>query len=129
MGRLSEHFVEDEFACRHCGVARAHPALVDGLERLRELAYPSGLIVRSGYRCDDHNTAAGGAQLSQHQYGAAADVDLRAELDAVRALGVFSGIGYQVLGGRRLVRHVDVRHAGPHNWTSSTPARPALWRY
>lgn len=132
MGDLSANFSQTEFVCRHCrrlpqlGIV---PALITGLEKLRALAYPSGLIIRSGYRCPTHNTVVGGAKNSQHLYGSAADVDLRAELADVKALKVFSGIGWQAVGGRRLIRHVDVRHASGHNTTSGTTARPTTWEY
>lgn len=129
MTRLSTHFVSTEFACPHCGVVLTHPALISGLERLRALAYPRGLVVRSGYRCPVHNRDVGGATSSQHLYGTAADVDLRAELAAVKDLGSFSGIGWQLVGGRQLVRHVDVRHATSHNTTGGTTAHPTLWSY
>ncbi len=133
--KLSEHFSLAEFACRHCGVAKAHPELVAGLERLRAVGYAaSGLPIMSGYRCPLHNAAVGGASLSQHRNGAAADVPLAVELDDVRALVAFSGIGWQWVGRfgkrRRLVRHVDVRHAVPeHNVTGGTLRRPTIWSY
>jgi uncharacterized protein YcbK (DUF882 family) len=130
MGALSPHFTAAEFACPHCRVSKALPALVLGLERLRTLGYSSGLVVRSGYRCPVHNKAVGGAANSQHRYGSAADVDLRVSLASVVALGVFSGVGWQTAaGGRRLVRHVDVRHASGHNTTGGTPAHPTTWEY
>lgn len=127
--RLSTHFTLREFRCPCCGKEKALPVLVIGLEKLRALAYPKGLIIRSGYRCSSHNTAVGGAKNSQHLYGAAGDVDLRAQLDEVIALGVFSGIGYQRINGRDLVRHVDVRHVSGHNTTGGTPTHPTTWRY
>lgn len=127
--RLSAHFMLSEFACPHCGVAKALPELVAGLEKLRALAYPGGLIVRSGYRCPEHNRAVGGAADSQHLYGSACDVDLVANTRDVAALGAFSGIGWQVSGGRHLVRHVDVRHASGHNTTGGTTANPSTWEY
>jgi len=126
---LSTHFTLKEFRCPCCGVEKALPALVTGLERLRALAYPSGLVIASGYRCSSHNPAVGGAKGSQHLYGAAADVDLRATLEDVKALTSFSGIGYQHINGKNLVRHVDVRHVSGHNATGGTPSHPTTWRY
>jgi hypothetical protein len=132
MGDLSTHFSRSEFVCRHCrrlpprGVV---PELIVGLEALRALAYPGGLIIDSGYRCSAHNRAVGGATGSQHLYGAAADVTPRAALAAVKALKVFSGLGWQRIGGRDLVRHVDVRHASGHNGTRGTTTRPTTWEY
>jgi len=131
---LSAHFSAGEMACRHCGEVRALPELLEGLERLRSAHYATtGLVVVSAYRCRTHNAAVGGAAVSQHRYGAAADVPMVATLDQVQALGVFSGIGWQWVGRlgrrRRLVRHVDVRHASPVNPTSGSVARPSTWQY
>lgn len=115
------------------------PVLVAGLERLRTLGYTrGGLAIRSGYRCPDRNEqlrAQGGivAKDSQHLFAAAADVDLVVELGAVVDLGAFSGIGWQYVGRvgkrRKLVRHVDVRHASGRNTTGSTQSRPSIWQY
>jgi hypothetical protein len=133
--QLSPHFVLSEFACRcggklpGCRVAVALPALVTGLEALRTLAYPHGLAIESGYRCPERNRQVGGAKDSQHQYGSAADVALVAQLGDVARLGVFSGIGWQQVGGRQLVRHVDVRAVSGHNFTRGTAAHPTLWEY
>lgn len=133
MGDLSEHFSRAELACRHCRTLPARapglPVLVDGLEALRALAYPAGLVLASGYRCPDRNAAVGGATSSQHLHAAAADVPLVAELAKVVALRRFSGIGWQMVGGRKLVRHVDVRHASGHNTTGGTVRRPTTWEY
>jgi hypothetical protein len=137
--QLSEHFDSAEFACRcggrfkDCKGELAVPALVDGLEALRAIAYPRGLVLASAYRCPGRNAVVGGATHSQHQYGAAADVALAAELGETINLGVFSGIGWQHVGRlgsrRKLVRHVDVRHASGRNLTGGTVAKPTLWQY
>ncbi len=132
MGNLSAHFSDAEFTCRHCGRldGRVLPELVAGLEALRASAYSvTGLTIASGYRCAEHNRAVGGAAQSQHVLRAAADVQPRVTLAHVRELGAFSGIGWQLIGGRRLVRHVDVRHASAHNPTGGTTTRPTTWEY
>jgi hypothetical protein len=130
---LSTHFSVGEFACKHCGLVQVNSHLVDALERLRDVGYPSGLTIVSGYRCKAHNAAVGGASQSQHRHGTAADIPARLTVDQVKALGVFSGIGWQWEGTwprrRKVVRHVDVRHAGPHNPTGGSTARPTMWKY
>lgn len=128
----SEHFWFTEFACKcgrkTCAGIKVERELLVGLEKLRTLSYPKGLEVVSGYRCPEHNAAVGGARDSQHQYGCAADLHPTVRADAVLGLRAFSGIGAQgSLDG--LVRHVDVRHAGPRNVTQSSTAHPARWHY
>lgn len=71
---LSKNFRLVEFASKD-GADRVlvHPALIDGLERLRSaLGHP--LTVTSGYRTPEHNRAIGGATASFHMRGMAADV-------------------------------------------------------
>lgn len=111
--RLSPHFVEREFACKHCGRVRVSPHLVQHLERLRALVGRPCNIV-SGYRCAEHNAAVGGASRSRHLHGDAADL-IRgyATLDQAVAAG-FTGIGTRGI----YAVHVDVR-----------PGPAARWRY
>ena len=85
--------------------ARVPAALVHGLEALRSLAYPRGLTIESGYRCLARNAQLpNAAKDSQHLYAAAADVQPAAMLGQVLALHAFSGVGWQEVGGLRLVR-------------------------
>lgn len=133
MGDLSPHFSAAEFACRHCHKLDGPVvhALVTGLEALRGVAYSDlGLEIVSGYRCAAYNRSLkNAAKDSQHLRRAAADVPLRATLEVVKGLGVFSGIGWQLFNGRRLVRHVDVRHASGRNTTGGTVQHPTVWEY
>ncbi len=70
---LAQNFRLAEFQCRHCGVVKIDPELVRRLQKMRdEIGQP--LIINSGYRCETHNRAIGGAKDSQHLYGRAADV-------------------------------------------------------
>lgn len=128
----SAHFWFTEFACQchrpTCPGIRVLRPLLIGLEKLRDLAYPRGLRMVSGYRCPEHNRAVGGARYSQHQYGSAVDLYPVARAADVLELGVFSGVGAQTtIDG--LVRHVDVRHASGHNTTESTVRKPSRWHY
>lgn len=123
-GSASPHFRFSEFACRHCRWISVDRALVLGLERYRALV--GAVEVVSAYRCIRHNQAVGGAPNSQHLYGNGADIPAVLDIEPVKALRVFSGIGYQ--GATRKVRHVDVRHAGP-NTTGGTPDQPTVWQY
>jgi zinc D-Ala-D-Ala carboxypeptidase len=122
-GALSAHFKAAEFACR-CGgkysacrriwVTRAQ---LRALETYRAKAGPVSIV--SGCRCPTHNKTVGGASASQHMAGKAADVPGALTVASVKALRVFSGIGYKGSTGR--VVHVDTR-------PGSTTA-PTTWVY
>ena len=71
--KLSEHFQANEFACKCCGYTILDTELVVLLEKLRnKVGKP--LKITSGYRCPAHNAKVGGAPLSRHVAGLAADV-------------------------------------------------------
>lgn len=72
MGDLSKNFNRSEFACKGtncCGHSAAvHPDLVDALQTLRDrIGKP--LSITSGFRCNRHNKAVGGAEQSFHTLG------------------------------------------------------------
>lgn len=114
VGDLSPHFSTREFACPHCGRVIVSPTLVAALERARELHYPRGLRIVSGYRCRAHNLEIKGAPLSRHMRGDAADIVPVMTVPEAEALG-FRGIGYVEATGK--VSHVDMR------------SRRAWWSY
>lgn len=77
MGDLSENFSRYEFECQGVGCcgrsAPVHPALIDGLQELRDkIGRP--LLITSGFRCRSHNRKIGGSRNSYHCLGMAADV-------------------------------------------------------
>jgi GH25 family lysozyme M1 (1,4-beta-N-acetylmuramidase) len=124
-GRCSRHFTFKEFASKGDGWIKVDRALVRGLERYRRrLGRP--VTVVSGYRDPAHNASVGGKSQSQHLFGNGVDIPPVLSTEEVKALRVFSGIGYQQ--GSGLVRHVDVRHRGP-NTTRGTLAAPTTWLY
>lgn len=75
----SRHFPKSELDCK-CGcvtppaVARELVETAYQLEKMRDELGGKPLNVISGYRCERHNKAIGGASQSQHRYGTAADV-------------------------------------------------------
>lgn len=116
LGRqVSEHFKEEEFACRCCGMVKLNIHLVKMLEKLRSNLGGSPVFITSGYRCAEHNRQVGGVKNSQHPAGNAADVVVegvtpKAVAEAALKLG-FTGVGqYQTF------THADVRPDGPARW-------------
>ena len=111
MGDLSAHFSRSELQCRCCGRLQVDWRLLDGLEKLRELA---GVAIRvhAGYRCPEHNQKVGGVPHSEHMQGMAADISLPSiSLQRAYELALevpqFAEGGIGVYDGGFL--HVDVR--------------------
>ena len=111
MGDLSAHFSRSELQCRCCGRLQIDSRLLDGLERLRELA-GIPVTVHAGYRCERHNQEVGGVPRSAHVQGLAADVtlpglSLQQMYELALAVREFAEGGIGVYDGGFL--HVDVR--------------------
>lgn len=126
-GRCSEHFQFKEFKSKGNGWIKVDRELVRGLERYRQ-AVGGAVQIVSAYRDPAHHASIpGAATRSQHLLGTAADIPYALSREQVRALRVFSGIGYSASTGR--VRHVDVRHRDPGDITHGTVASPTEWPY
>ncbi len=112
-GMLSKNFNRSEFACKHCGQVIVSPELVRKLQELRDrLGRP--VTITSGYRCQVHNRAVGGASQSQHMLGTAADIVVSGMTPA-QVAQVAEGIGFGGIGRYKTFTHVDVR-AGKARW-------------
>ena len=88
---VSEHFRAAEFRCKcgDCRITLISEELLRRLERVRcDVGMP--LLISSGYRCQAHNRALGGAEYSFHMSGNAADVLFPQEpLDIERLFAAF----------------------------------------
>jgi len=107
--KVSEHFNLREFMCPCCGKVILHSFFLYHLQALRySLGVP--LILRSAYRCWDHNKAVGGSDESMHMLGRGADVwafgrstrDILRHIKGGPFLGVITSVG-------RLTVHLDTR--------------------
>lgn len=78
--KLTDHFEDTEFQCKHCGEKKICLKLVHGLEEARDHPLVSKIVVTSGYRCPDHPESKKrerqGKSPSFHTSGKAADVIL-----------------------------------------------------
>jgi len=122
-GRCSQHFTFRNFRSPGDGWIKLDRALAGALEAYRA-ALGRPVAILGGHRDPEWNAAHGGLSDSQHLHGTAADVEPAMTVEQVRALRVFSGIGYDAKSG--LVRHVDVRHCGPDP-SGGTVAHPVVW--
>jgi len=119
------NFKANEFRCR-CGQCSnpPHP------DRIRHLAWALQAIrdevgcplkITSGYRCEDHNRAIGGASKSKHVQCWAADIkpvgksidDLFDAIETLRTTGKIPAGG---LGKYRSWAHYDIRPGQPADW-------------
>ena len=120
MGDLSAHFSKSELQCRcGCGSLFVRPALLDALETVREFAGVP-LVITSGYRCPEHNAAAGGKPDSAHLTGEAADIFIPGNKDRFRILQAVFQYGPSRVGIGRDFIHIDV---------SSTLPQETCWGY
>lgn len=120
MHLITPHFSLDEFACRDGSPyprewinERLRPLCL-ALEALREACGGRAVTVLSGYRSPAYNAKIGGARLSQHVEGRAADVQVNglAPSDVHRVALDLHLAGRVRLGGLGLYPsfvHVDVR--------------------
>jgi len=120
-----EHFPKEGFMChcqgRYCNGYYSKGtdiAILFLLERIRKEAGDKPITITSGYRCPTWNRKNGGALLSQHLYGRAADIIIegmsRNDTDALcDRMNPYGGVG---MGGEHIT-HVDVR------------GKRARWRY
>lgn len=105
--RLSKNFTLQEFACKcGCGNAYVDPKLVELLQTIRE-HFDQPVTITSGYRCKAHNKAIGGAPLSYHLEGKAADIKVR-DTDPAEVFNILEPlkIGLGIYDGWV---HIDVR--------------------
>lgn len=100
-------FDPDEMRCRHCGELVVSVRLMDALEALRgSVGRP--LTVVSGYRCQEHNKAVGGAAKSLHLDGMAADIRAVTPLARVELIHQAGQFGLNGVGVYRTFVHLDI---------------------
>ena len=120
------YFKPQEFRCSCCGQGdkEMNHKLVVPLDRIRkQLGKP--IRITSGYRCEKHNSAVGGAKHSQHRLGNACDIGIRktdiSTLFDIIALATneptIRGIGISRKSGRNGFIHLDCRSSGKAVWS------------
>lgn len=75
MGDITRNFSRREFRCPCCDTVRVDLALVDALQRLRDLTHRK-MRITSGYRCPKRNAEVGGKKNSHHLRGTGADIKI-----------------------------------------------------
>ena len=110
--RFGEHFLCEEFACPCCGMALMDRDFMIALNYLRALA-DRPIRINSGFRCQSHNYAVGGALGSFHMAGRAADIvivglTLSEMAELIERVEAFRNGGIGVYPRRGFV-HIDNR--------------------
>lgn len=101
------NFTPKEIACRGTGKLLVDERSMDMLQELR-YAINTPLIINSGYRSPEHNTAVGGARNSYHLRGQA--FDIRNGLHKVDELvSLARSIGFRGVGYYASFTHLDTR--------------------
>ena len=132
----TDHFSDNELACRCCGVAKMQPQFMEALERIRvEMNMP--LNLSSAFRCAKHNaevssTGAHGPHTDHGDGGQAVDI-LISGASALRLVEVarkhsMTGIGVKQNGpvGKRFI-HCD--NLGTEYTKNTGGPRPWVWSY
>lgn len=116
--RLTTNFHRAEFACRCAdrgvdvddtwchGESWPHRELVERLQQLRD-HFGVPIIVISGCRCPAYNAHVGGARMSQHKRGTAADIVVQG-VEPTDVARVARDLGFFVIEYPTFT-HVDVR--------------------
>lgn len=111
--KLAPNFMDSEFKCRCCGKMPEKgmkTLLIVLLQRLRDKV-GKPLTVTSGYRCQKHNKAVGGAANSQHVLCTAADIRVPSGMTVDQLAAAADAVGFTGVGKyyKQGFVHVDVR--------------------
>ena len=118
-----ENFTEDEMRCKcGCGRADMDPDFMALLQGVRD-AYKRPMVVNSGFRCPEHDTAIGGAGV--HPTGHAGDISVSGE-NAHSLLTVALVLGMRGIG---LKQHSAMAGRFMHLDDLGGPTRPRIWSY
>ena len=109
-------FKHDEFACKcDCGSNRIKDALIAKLDEARAIAGVP-FIVNSGFRCQLHNKAVGGAKESKHLEGIAVDIHCGAKIDRYKIINALFMTGFTGIGIAKTFIHADIRNDNRVVW-------------
>ncbi len=108
--RLSHNFKSTEMDCKGkgcCSKTVIDNQLIVYLQRIRN-HFNKPVIINSGYRCGKHNKAVGGATLSKHKFGMAADIVVR-DVRPQEVAKYCESIGIKGIGLYSTFVHIDTR--------------------
>lgn len=129
--QLTQHFTLEELTrstiAKQRGIDNTPaPDIVENLQALcrnvlepARLRFGAPIYITSGYRCPQLNKAVGGKPTSQHQYGEAADLQVKGVANLRRLYNILDNISHDQLlyesNGKTQWIHVSFRHVGNRN--------------
>jgi len=119
MGKVSQHFNRNEFACGcGCKFQAADVELLEILEKVRE-HFGKPIIVTSGCRCLKHNHEIGSKDTSQHVRGMAVDFKIKG-ISPQLIYDYIDSWHDRGLGIYDTFIHVDVKQTKKRRWDNRT---------
>lgn len=129
--QLTQHFTLEELTrstiAKQRGIDNTPaPDIVENLQALcrnvlepARLRFGAPIYITSGYRCPQLNKTVGGKPTSQHQYGEAADLQVKGVANLRRLYNILDNISHDQLlyesNGKTQWIHVSFRHVGNRN--------------
>lgn len=107
---LSQNFTTREFDCKGkgcCEKTLIDTDLVSALQQIRA-HFGKAVIINSGFRCEKHNSAVGGARSSLHKKGQAADIQVKT-VEPIEVARYAESIGVKGIGLYYWGCHIDTR--------------------
>ena len=128
--KLSNNFTSDEFDCQGkgcCSETLVDAKLVEYLQKIRD-HFGVAVTINSGYRCEKHNAAVGGASKSKHKYGQAADIVVKG-VAPLKVAQYAESLGILGIGQYPNFVHIDTRTTKFYWYGSNEEARSTFGKY
>ena len=128
--KLSANFTSDEFDCNGkgcCSETLVDAKLVEYLQKIRD-HFGVAVTINSGYRCEKHNAAVGGASKSKHKYGQAADIVVKG-VAPLKVAQYAESLGILGIGQYSNFVHIDTRTTKFYWYGSNEEPRSTFGKY
>ena len=128
--RLSTNFTSNEFDCHGsgcCSETLVDAKLIEYLQKIRN-HFGVAVSINSGYRCEKHNAAVGGASQSKHKYGQAADIVVQG-VAPLKVAQYAESLGILGIGQYSNFVHIDTRTTKYYWYGSNEEYRSTFGKY
>lgn len=128
--KLSANFTSNEFDCHGkgcCSETLIDAKLIEYLQKIRD-HFGAAITINSGYRCEKHNSAVGGAKLSKHKFGQAADIVVKG-VAPLKVAQYAESIGILGIGQYPTFVHIDTRTTKSYWYGSNEEYRSTFGKY